>query len=171
MYIYIDQWGCTYVYIYIFRYTQKYTDITSILRPHLWSPKGSWRVTHPTKNTPQMEADVAARRVVEQWLGCCLRGFFGGGVSSMPFKNGRDLKWGFGVGSFFFGFKGKRSGNVEDFVEGAFFFSRRIRFFCTHRKINTEPENDGLEDDFHLGCPYSQVPAINLPGCRISWEI
>ena len=27
--------------------------------------------------------------------------------------------WGWFV---FFGFKGKRSGNVEDFVEGAFFF-------------------------------------------------
>ena len=34
-------------------------------------------------------------------------------------------------------------------------------------KINKEPENDGLEDEFPLpGGPYSQVPAVNLPGCR-----
>ena len=33
-------------------------------------------------------------------------------------------------------------------------------------KINIEPENDGLEDDFPFpGGPYSQVPAVNLPGC------
>ncbi len=34
------------------------------------------------------------------------------------------------------------------------------------RKINIEPENDDLEDDFPFpGGPYSQVPAVKLPGC------
>ena len=35
----------------------------------------------------------------------------------------------------------------------------------TPRKINIEPENDGLEDDFPFPGVYSQVPAVNLPGC------
>ena len=29
---------------------------------------------------------------------------------------------------------------------------------CTPRKINIEPENDGLEDDFPFPGVYSQVP-------------
>ena len=33
------------------------------------------------------------------------------------------------------------------------------------RKINIEPENDGLEDDFPFPGMHSQVPAVNLPGC------
>ena len=37
----------------------------------------------------------------------------------------------------------------------------------TPPKINIEPENGGLEDDFPLpGGPYSQVPAVNVPGCN-----
>ena len=36
----------------------------------------------------------------------------------------------------------------------------------TPRKINIEPENDGLEDDFPFPGVYSQVPAVNLPGCK-----
>ena len=33
-------------------------------------------------------------------------------------------------------------------------------------KINIEPENDDLEDDFPLtGGPYSQVNHVSLPGC------
>ena len=38
----------------------------------------------------------------------------------------------------------------------------------TSPKINIEPENDGLEDDFPLpGGAYSQVPAVNLRVCTI----
>ena len=37
----------------------------------------------------------------------------------------------------------------------------------TPRKINIEPENDDLEDDFPFPVVYSQVPAVNLPGCTI----
>jgi len=36
---------------------------------------------------------------------------------------------------------------------------------CTPPKINIEPENDGLEDDFPFPRVYSQVPAVHLPGC------
>ena len=32
-------------------------------------------------------------------------------------------------------------------------------------KINMEPENDGLEDDFLFPGVYSRVPAVRLPGC------
>ena len=35
----------------------------------------------------------------------------------------------------------------------------------TPPKINIEPENDGLEDVFPCPGVYSQVPAVNLPGC------
>ena len=35
----------------------------------------------------------------------------------------------------------------------------------TPRKINIEPENDGLEDDFPFPGVRSQVPAVSLPGC------
>ena len=35
----------------------------------------------------------------------------------------------------------------------------------TPPKINIEPENDGLEDDLPFPGVYSQVPAVNLPGC------
>ena len=35
----------------------------------------------------------------------------------------------------------------------------------TPPKINIEPDNDGLEDDFPLPGVYSQAPAVNLPGC------
>ena len=39
----------------------------------------------------------------------------------------------------------------------------------TPPKINIDPENDGLEDDFSFpGGPYSQVPAVNLLGCK--WD-
>ena len=39
--------------------------------------------------------------------------------------------------------------------------------FSTPRKINIEPGNDGLEDDFPLpGGPYCQVPAVHLSGCN-----
>ena len=38
----------------------------------------------------------------------------------------------------------------------------------TPPKIDIEPENDGLEDDFPLPGVYSQVPAVNLPGCSFS---
>ena len=37
----------------------------------------------------------------------------------------------------------------------------------TPPKINIEPENDGLEDDFPFWGVYSQVPAVNLPGCTL----
>ena len=41
-------------------------------------------------------------------------------------------------------------------------------FYSTSPKINIEPETDGLEDDFPFpGGPYSQVPAVNLPGCTL----
>ena len=32
-------------------------------------------------------------------------------------------------------------------------------------KINMEPENDGLEDDFPFQMGDLEVPAVNLPGC------
>ena len=35
----------------------------------------------------------------------------------------------------------------------------------TPPKIKIEAENDGLEDDFPFPGVYSQVPAVNLPGC------
>ena len=37
----------------------------------------------------------------------------------------------------------------------------------TPPKINIEPENEGLEENFLLfeGGPYSQVPAVHPPGC------
>ena len=38
-------------------------------------------------------------------------------------------------------------------------------FYNTPRKINIEPENDGLEDEFPFPGVYSQVPAVNLLGC------
>jgi len=38
----------------------------------------------------------------------------------------------------------------------------------TPRKIHIEPENDALEDDFPFPGVYSQVPAVNLPGCTLS---
>ena len=45
-------------------------------------------------------------------------------------------------------------------------FSTQLDMANTPPKINIEPENDGLEDDCPFpGGPYSQVPAINLPGC------
>ena len=38
----------------------------------------------------------------------------------------------------------------------------------TPPKINIEPENDGLEDDFPLPAVYSQVPAVNLLLCNLA---
>ena len=38
----------------------------------------------------------------------------------------------------------------------------------TPRKIHIEPENDALEDDFPFPGVYSQVPAVNPPGCTLS---
>ena len=39
------------------------------------------------------------------------------------------------------------------------FFQKNVSFeTLTHRKINIEPENDGLEDDFPFPGVYSQVP-------------
>ena len=41
----------------------------------------------------------------------------------------------------------------------------------TPPKINIEPENAGLEDDCPFpGGPYSQVPAVNLGLCILSWN-
>ena len=39
--------------------------------------------------------------------------------------------------------------------------------WITPRKINIEPENDGLVQMIFPcpGGPYSHVPAVNLPGC------
>ena len=57
------------------------------------------------------------------------------------------------------------------FVENAFrivLFRLDKLFRCkssTPPKINIKPENDGLEDDFPFPGVYSQVPAVNLPGC------
>ena len=41
----------------------------------------------------------------------------------------------------------------------------------TPRKINIEPENDGLIQMIFLykEGPYSQVPAVNLPGCILKF--
>ena len=36
----------------------------------------------------------------------------------------------------------------------------------TPEDYQLEPENDGLEDDFALPGVYSQVPAVNLSGCK-----
>ena len=101
--IYIDTWGCTYVYIYIyyiFRCRQTCTYITSILRPNLWSPNCSPRVTHPTK-TP--------RRWKRMWLHDVWSSsdlfayvFFWGVQSVWCLYRMVGQKWGFGVGSFFF---------------------------------------------------------------------
>lgn len=130
-YIWIN--GVALMYIYIYIYLDTHTNIhwhNIHSPPTLVIPKELLKSHTSNKNTPQMEADVAARRVVEQRLGCLpYVDFFGGSVSLMPFKNGRALKWGFGVGSFFFGFQGKRSGHVEDFVGAVFFFFPKNPFF------------------------------------------
>ena len=62
--------------------------------------------------------------------------------------------------------------NISDQTFGRFFSRGKRHQFFTHLedpgtppKINIEPDNDGLEDDFPLPGVYSQVPAVNLPGC------
>jgi len=59
--------------------------------------------------------------------------------------------------------EGRSSSNKIDF-SGAF-VACQFQGLGTPWKINIEPENDGLEDDFPFPEFYSQVPAVYLPGC------
>ena len=54
-------------------------------------------------------------------------------------------------------------------ISGCHFQVNHVKLWeGTPRKINIEPEHDGLEDVFTFPVVYSWVNHVNLPGCRTS---
>ena len=47
------------------------------------------------------------------------------------------------------------------------FWQKNMDFSVTPRKINIEPENDGLEDDFPISRDLFSGSMFNLPGCTL----